>query len=508
MKSNPARIASYLLIFIFLGSAAFIGGSNAHLFSVLPGLQENATGSMSQSSGYSVGYSHYNFVFTLSIADSNPLSQWSSSNGNSYVISVPSGSTFSQYIQPHLTFYGEFDYHGSFGETIGARTFTVTATETTTFTPYSAQGTPYNPITLARQTQNANYVTGSSGNGPQYQMQFKATTMNYNQTNQYNAMFGVIQVSVSVQLQSGTYTVWNPLQYTFGQIDQTQNGIVSGQMYVFPGTGTLNIPNPQSVVLGNGNYTTISGTMNYGHYWLAIGGPGGFLKNYDLGTSTGMGHHYSIQFVPPEIGNYTVVLSNSVVALDYQNVFGVNAVFNTPTIIIQTPSSSGYYNVNETIDYTVTLHQNTSLPVEFIINVWDGQSNQQTTNQAYQIIKNELVHPSMNLTTHQYQYSGSFEINTGGAAEGYVTITASAYYYSSTTNTYVRSVNPGVVTIEVSPPVPPPVHISHSYLGYLEGFGVLGLAGVAAYKDPETTGIKFGIIASAAILAAVLIGVI
>jgi hypothetical protein len=45
-------------------------------------------------------------------------------------------------------------------------------------------------------------------------------------------------------------------------------------------------------------------------------------------------------------------------------------------------------------------------------------------------------------------------------------------------------------------------------LGYIEGIGVLAIAGVIAYIDPETTGIKLGIIASGAVLAMVLIGVI
>ena len=91
---------------------------------------------------------------------------------------------------------------------------------------------------------------------------------------------------------------------------------------------------------------------------------------------------------------------------------------------------------------------------------------------------------------------------------GYVTITASAFYHDSTTNEYVRSVMPGTATLEVAPPTPAPVPVSHSYLGYIEGIGVLAIAGVIAYIDPETTGIKLGIIASGAVLAMVLIGVI
>lgn len=509
MKSSPARIASFIIIGLFLGSAGFIGGSNGHLFSILPGLQENTSGSVSASSGYSVSYYHYNFNFNLNIKDNNPLSQWTPSGANAYVISVPSGSTFSQYIQPSISVTGEFDYHGTFGEVYGQREFTIAYTETTSFTPYNQYGSAGNTITLAKDTENVPYTTGGSGYGPQETTQFSAVSINYNQTNQWNSMFGIITVSVGASISSGSYIVWNPLEYMLPSISQTQGSVVTGQIYSFPGTGTLNIPNPQAVVLGNNNYTTISGTMDYGTYTLVINGPGGFAKVYNLGTSTQMDKGFSVKFIPTQLGNYTVFLTNSVVNLRYQNLFGVSATFNQPSIIVNTNAGlSGYYKVNQTIHYTVTLSDNTTLPLTFIINVYDGQPNVQTTNQAYEIVTNEQVSPSYNSASHIWTYLGSFEINAGAGAMGYVTITASAFYHDSTTNEYVRSVMPGTATLEVAPPTPAPVPVSHSYLGYIEGIGVLAIAGVIAYIDPETTGIKLGIIASGAVLAMVLIGVI
>ena len=509
MKSSPARIISFVIIGLFLGSAAFVGGSNAHLFSVLPSLQQDTSGTISYVSGYSVSYYHYQFNFNMNIKDNNPLASWSPSNGNSYVISVPSGSVFSQYVQPSVSVQGEFDYHGTFGEVFGQRTFGITINAVYTFTPYSNYGSPGGTITLAKDSTTLQYTTGGSGQGSQMTAQFKAVNVDYNQTNQYNSMFGIIQVSYSVQLQSNSYTVWNPLEYTLPSVDRSVNDVVSGQVYALPGTATLNIPNPQAVVLGNGNYTTISGTMNYGTYALTIDGPGGFQKVVDLGTSTSMNQAYSVKFIPTELGNYTVYLSNSVVDLDWQNIFGVSAIFNQPSIIVNTPAqASGYYKVGQTVNYTVTLNDNTTLGLSFIVNIYDGKPNTQTVNQAYVILSNTQFTPSYDSSTHIWTYHGSFEINAGAGAAGYVTITASAYYHDATNNEYVRSVNPGVVSLEVSSPTPSPPPVSNSYLGYIEGIGVLAVAGVIAYVDPETTGIKFGIIASAAILAAVLIGVI
>ena len=500
---NHIRILSLVVVFIFLGTAGVVAGGNAHTLSLLPALSQNASPSLQHSEGYSIAYSHYTIRTNLSLASNNPLSQWSENSKGAYVISVPPGSDFSQYVQPTLTLQAEFDQNAVTGEAYASGTMSLQVNETAIFTPYTSLGVAQTPVLLAHPSKDRSLSTSSSGYGPQLSLTFGSINIEYNSTQAYGAMYGILSFSYNITMQQFSETNGGTMSVSHEFPDA-----VSGQEYVFPGTATLNTPNPQAVVVGNGNYTTISGTMNYGNYSLTINGPNGYSKTVSLGGSSRIGKPFSYQFVPTAVGNYTVTLTNSVVQLDYQNVFGVTATMPQPTVVVESSTASGYFTQGDVVNYTVTMNYQTSDPISFIINIWDGLANQHSVVSADQIAVNKEVKPSFNSSSGIFQYSGSFTVNSEGVSAGYITISASGYYFNAQTGQYLRSVNPGVATIQVSPHVSPAPVQSSSLIGYIEAALSLGAAGAAAYFDPDTPGAKFGIIGAGAILALVFMGVI
>ena len=502
---NHARILSLAIVAIFLGAAGIVSAGNAHVLGIFPPQTQNPDPSLSYGTGYSITYRHVDIRTNLSIASNNPLSQWTQTSTGAYVISVPPASVFSQYIQPTLTLQAEADSNAPpFGtEAYDAGDLSLNVTESIIFTPYSQYGVASPPVYLAHETRAVILVTSGSGYGLQDPVTFGAANMETNQSNSYGAMFGTVSVTFSITVSTFQATTGDfSLSY-----DHTFSNAVSGELYVFPGTGTLNVPNPQAVVIGNGNYTTLSGIINYGSYSLIIQGPNDFSKTVSLGNSTKLGQSWSYKFTPTQVGNYTVTLTNSVVQLNYHHVFGVTATMPQPTVVIDSSTSSGYITQGMQVNYTATMQFNTTLPVSFIINIWDGQSNQHSVNSAYQIEVNQQVHPAYNAASGIFSYNGSFIVNSEGVSAGYITVSVSGYYFNAATGQYLRSVNPGTVTIQVVPhhqPAPP----GANYLGYIEAALVLGAGGAAAYFDPDTPAARYGIMGAAAVLALVLAGVV
>lgn len=444
------------------------------LFQFGESLSQHADGIMTQSFGYSIYYSHSAFYFNLSLADNNPLSTWSPTTSNAYVISVPSGSLFSQTLTPSVTIQGEYDTNQLFGEAYTADTFQITIYANMTFIPY-ANGVPSGSlVNIGHYIATPTYNTVTSGVGSPITVALQAVSMNLNQSNSYNAMNGIVEESIDVSISSSTAN--SGLTSAFPP--EHQNNVAYAEIYVFPGTGSLNQPNTVQV----NNPVTISGTTSYGDYYLLITTPSGSQTTIKLGQTTTLSHKFSQSYTPQELGKYTVSLVNSVVQLTTTQIFSVSVVLPTPTIQVLTPSpSSGYYSTGQTINYHVDMVYSSSLPIQFNLYIYAASSGNQPPQSSSQWISYDIYVKATN-SNGLYSYNGTFTIPSAAEQTSAVTILAYATYTASNGSLYAS--NPVHAQISVGHTTPP-VHGSAKG-NLLLAIGVLLASLVVAVVNPDT----------------------
>ena len=489
-------IISIVVIVLLLGTSA-VSVANPHLLQISESLSQNDSFFKTTSAGASLNYQQLSFQASMSLVqNSGTPDQWTQNPNGAYSISVPanSGALFTEGTIATVNFQAEYEVNNIIGDAYQAITLTVPVTGKIIFTPYNSHGVAATPVVYPDITTNLYIPTSTSGWGGVVSYSFPTSQYgnnfpwNFNQTNQWHSMNGIAQFILYFSVPTLTYG---------GSVLSGYNSNVYAEQYVFPGTGTLNAPN--SVVLGNS--TSITGTIMNGNYNLLITGPNNDqtkinLGSYNSGTSD-QPKTFNVSFKPTVLGKYTVTLTNTVVGLVETQFFSASALIPTPTIVVTTPSNSGYYSEGQTINYTVSLVYNTTLPVQFQLYIWDGALGYEPlySNTALWIEQNIFVDPTYNSTSHTFTYNGQITASSNSQTEGAISFLVNGYYQSGTH--LLISKAPGKLQISVGKQTT--TQQLPSFNWYNLGIATAVVLGVVAYawKTPEEMIVKFGLLGSA-----------
>lgn len=475
MKRTPVRMVSLAIILIFFtGSMVSIAD---------PGLLQIGSSGLSNDMSVTVQRS-VNFLGstevgatitgTISFSTQNPLSVWSASNGNSYVISVPSSANFFQSAQlnwEYSTAMGSYPNYGINGFQIW---------ETVLYESYNENSQHY----MQWETQyNGSGETLTNINNVLAPQNFPAFDFNMNSSSApYYSQYGVYKFEFQWQINDG----WN------GASGWHALPALYAEVYVMPGTGSLN---PPATVQIN-NPVSITGTLSYGSYYLLVTAPDGSQQTIQLGESQSISTSFSKSYTPTQLGKYKVELVNSVVQLTTTQFFSASIVLPTPTILVTTPASSGYYTVGEQVTYTVNLQYNSTIPLQFNLYIWSGVLNQQPNSGSGQFIdENIFVTPTHSGT--QYTYNGTFVIPQNALQTGAVSILAYATYTASNGTFYAS--NPAKAQISVGHTTTSSTGLN--WLSIVEGVAIFFIGIILAIVIPDTVPMRILIVGSGVVFA-------
>jgi len=418
---------------------------------------------------------------------------WYPGTINTYVISVPKGSTFAQYVTPNL-------------QIVNPQKPTVNV-----FSNWKLQGILY--IMYQQYNINSNSYSSSS----------IVTTYNISSS----GSFGIYKIYASITPSSFPVS-WNASQLNinsafgiltfktvttfYAQSDgsawvQGTTGTTFAQIYVVPGTGTINIP--RTVLQGQTEYLT--GTTYFGNYYLSIYNPSGYdVENVTIPQNM---NPFNVSYQLPQnapTGQYRVVLYNSVVELVETQFFTVNyyhgpgsnnGYLPTPIIKLSAPSNAnGSYNPDAVVTYTF-IEKGLSQwdTVYFDTYIWIGsQSQEPPSSSAKMLVYNDNF--TAIYQNGEFVYTGTFTIPSQ-ASDNYITILVYAYMDNSTG--FFAS-QPAHTTISVNySPVPGPKPGELYSVLEIIGFVVAGL--IVAYVVPGIDILQRFIIFASSLVGPILI---
>lgn len=505
---NHIRMLSIGIVAIFLGASllAFITPSTFNQLGIQSSTLNNTQTYVSEThTAVTFGNSWQDSISTsLNLqVQPNGAGQWYNGTTSAYVISVPSDSNanFIQSIQPSVTVKSVNTRYATnfFGSNVAWSQIdaqnSITYTEKVIYTPYSFTGNYYGSSfqvgnTFTSSVQSIN--TPNSGTlGSQSPFDFPSYQANENATNFFNSQTGILEFEISA----------NATFFQGSVSGDTQTLNMFAEIYIVPGTGTLNPPT--NVQLGNS--VMIKGTISYGDYSLLITSPTGTQTTKNIGQFTTLGKSFGISYTPVQLGKYKVELYNSVVGLTETQFFSASTLLPTPQVLINTASSSsGYYVQGQEISYTVDMSYNQSLPIQFELYIWVGAENSQPTSGSGNYLTDGTLHSAKDINGN-YQFNGSFIIPANGKAAGAITVEAYAYY--SNASSLLVSKNPGVTQIQVGASTHHVTPTSGFMLGkFLVALSVIIIGGVAAYFDPDTINMRVLVFVSSLVFALVYYG--
>ena len=414
---------------------------------------------------------------------------WVPGTTSVYVISVPYDSQFSQNVITYL----------SITKTVESGQWTNWVLNTTLNVEYQ----PFDESTNSYSSIINNVYTSYLSEGGKF-----GNTVNNAQVGTFNVNLNFTQPNLNAMYGILTFK----LNYVFHAMT-TVGGYVSGyttstfstyaQMYVVPGTGSLNQAIPSTVIQGHTFYMT--GQTWFGSYHLSLFSPQGVqVENISIPQNDLFNRSYTLSSDAP-VGIWHVQLYNSIVELlqvtiltvdAYHGVGGNNGYIPTPNVVLSKPSNpSGYYDVGQMVNVNVYDTIQPNMTVSFLISVWIGSQSQQPITGSsnyidYEINDSALVHDFKN-----YTYSFEFVIPSS-ASNSPITISVRAEAVNS--SGYFGSLQ-NIQTISVGYLTPPPGHSNLIYYLEIIGFLVAGL--IAAYVVPDDILMKFGVFGSAGLAA-------
>lgn len=483
--STTARKISVISILIFFALAG-ISVAQPNLLQIgSQSLSNNLTSSDTQSS---LGLTGSTWNNQITFSDSNPVSVWQSS-GSPYVISVREGSLFSQNANLKGTISVSVSSYLNYGvnwlkywETVDYKSLN-----------------PNSPHYLTWENEYTSsvitYTTSDGGRGFSGSFPITYSSFDFNKnssTAPYFSQYGIYRFSLNWQINDG----WNGASNT-----QTLTPTYA-EVYIVPGTGTINTPSNVLV----GNPITLSGTMNYGSYYLLITAPGGSQKTIPLGVSSQLDKSWTTSYTPETLGKYHVELVNSVVNLAETQFFSASALFPTPQIqVLTVADSSGYYSVGEKIDYKIIMNYNVNLPVQFNVYIWSGVLGQQPTSGSGEyIVDNAYVTASFNNGT--YTYDGSFIIPNNALQTQSISIIAYGYY--ATSGNLTVSKNPAEVQISVGTPTHKVLSKGTNLMAIVEAIAITLVGLIIAILNPDLIPWRIVTVISAVISAMIIYGAV
>lgn len=429
------------------------------------------------------------FSGSIGMATNNPLQVWSPNNQNDYVIAVKPGSDFMQNAQVtanisivhHLSGYIEaVDY--------------LSVQENVYYMSLNSNSQHYNSWYLEYTSPMQKFMNQGTGIYTHYAKSVNFPVYNFNVNSSsapYYVQDGIYKFSV-------TFNVHYSLN---GGITWANDPMTCyAETYVVPGAGTVT---PPSTVQVN-HAVTISGTTDYGDYYLLITSPTGTQNQIPIGKTTGIDVPFHKSFTPTQLGKYTVTLVNSVVEFSTTQFFSASIVLPTPTIQVITPTSgSGYYAVGQSINYHITLAYTTKMPLQFNLYIYAGEYNQEPVASASSQWITENVYVPATFNGNYYSYNGTFVIPSSGEQTSAVTILGYATYTAANGSVYAS--NSFHQTISVGHKAPSSGGNSYGNLALALIIGVVSI--VIAVMNPDTVPMKITIIVMGVVSSLIVYGV-
>ncbi len=450
--------------------------------------------------------SSINIAETIAVSPNPTQAEiWTPGATNVYVISVPKGNIFSQSIVPQLEW--------SNPSKPGWSTLTnwyINGTVKYEYSQYDFSTGSFEPSTTIGQgnmTASGIFQTGSGYAGiipGSFPVEWNITPQN-----DINSAFGILTVKMQV-----LYLVETSFDGFISNV-YVGNSTVFAQIYVLPGTSTIN---PVKTVFA-GQDVYITGTTWYGDYNLIIRNPSGAVVYNDSlpSLTTPYPNDFNVTWQTPTgvYGEYTVEVYNYIVQTSQEQFFSVAKYSGTasgflpkPTITVSSPGTLyGVYRPDTSVTYTIQEQflQNQSIPntVYFNVNIWVGSASEEPPASSGAWISYNM-NDSGTLSGRTFTYTGSFVIPYV-ASGNYITIdvvavglntsSSGTVWYASQPVTYELSVG------NTPPPPPPPVNHEYAMLEIV-GFILAGL--VTSYLLPDDVLAKV-LVFSSALFSAVLI---
>ncbi len=446
----------------------------------------------------------------ISVAESiavspNPIQDeiWTPGATNVYVISVPKGNIFSQSIIPQLEWSNPSKPGWS-----DLTNWYINGTVSYEYSQYDySTGSFEQAVTIGQGNLTASgifqsgsgYVAITPGSFP--------VEWNVTPQNDINSAFGILTVKMHA-----IYTVETSVAGLTGNV-YTGSGTVFAQIYVVPGTSTIN---PIRTVFA-GQKVYITGTTWYGDYNLIIRNPSGVVvyNNTLPSLTTPYPNDFNVSWQTPTgvYGEYTVEVYNYVVQTSQEQFFSVAKYTGTasgflpnPIITVSSPGTlSGVYRPGTLVTYTIQeqFSQTQTIPntVYFNVNIWVGSASEEPPASSGAWISYNM-NDSGTLSGKTFTYTGSFVVPYS-ASGNYITIDVVAVGLNTTTGGTIWYASQPV-TYELSiGNTPPPPPVTHMYAIFeIIGFVVAGL--VSSYLLPDDILAKV-LVFSSALFSAILV---